>query len=120
MDLLLHKITTKLSVSETDMSALYASAFAIPEVDLIISRVHKDACFDAKFPFFALFYFMSLGQCDMFMRSLAINFFKYDRRVLDRKEQLFDKARFYELLVQTCNVDDASATIFVQTIANFV
>ena len=120
MDLLLHKIVTKLSVDETELASLYNSAYTIPEVDAIISRVHKDACFDAKFPFFALFHFMTLVQCDMFMRSLAINFFKHDRRVLDRTEHLFDKSRFFEILLQICNVDDATATIFVQTIASFV
>ena len=120
MDPLLHKIASKLSVSETDMLHLFMSGFTINEVDVIISRIHKDASFEEKFPFFALFHFMSLIQCDMFLRSLAISFFKYDRRVFQRNEPLFDKARFYDILLQLCDIDDASATVFVQTIAAFV
>lgn len=119
MDQLLQKITTKLCVTEVEISNLYMSGFRIPELDAILSRVHSDATFDEKFPFYALFRFMTLLQCEMFLRALVIHFFRHEQKVMPYKQPLDDKQSMYKILEEWCH-DDKTSVMFVKTVSAFL
>lgn len=119
MDPLLLKIMSKLGIDEKDVSDLYMSGHRIPEVDTIVAHVHRGASYDEKFPFYALFTFMDLMQCEMFMRALIINMFRHLQQRVTYTQPLYDKKGFYRALADTCH-DEKTCGIFVKTVASFV
>lgn len=120
MDPLLNRISAKLQATDAQLSDLYMCGFRIPEVDKILLCVMPEASYEEKFPFFALFRFLNVIQCEMFCRSLVIALFKFEKKIVHYTQPFVDKQQFFKTLATISDDNDAFPTIFVKVVSDFL
>lgn len=111
-------VCTKMCVDERQVSELYSKGIGVPQVDSCINKVMPNAVYDEKFPFYALFHYMTQSHCEMFMRRLIINAYKHTGRVI-KMSKFQDKLHMLSEIETICNSDD-DGVLFVKTVSDFL